>query len=575
MVGVVAVATLAVIGCGGGDGGSGSLQTQIADLEDEKAALEAQRAEEARKAAEEKAVLEAEKAKAERLAAEEKARLEAEKAEVERKAAEEKARLEAEKAAAELKAAREEIARVRAELEAAREETPDPLLDEPDHAGLPGADGTATNQTPAATTTDEEEEDEHPGLLNPTTTTTPPPTTTTTTTTTTQTPSTTAQGLEAILRAHEILKVMPGTAVMTPQPTISVESGRVKFVSSGYKPASGLLALSGFDGVRLEKPSLEGDAKEIWVVYTDIEKTRGVLEQNYITQRVANKPSEFTVDGDLLSDTYTVNNASVLAVKPTVTLKPDDPDDSATAIQLTRDPGKSFSGSIRGVGGKFECTGEAACTFDITLAAEVSGQPRTIASMSGTGWVFKTTTQRKEVIPDPGDEQFMTFGWWMRVPTDSGGNYSFAPRYGGTGTVEFPPIADDLGTVTYKGPATGWYVQQNQLETVNFAGRQLTEASSGIFKAAATLEATGSAVKGIVNNFTSGGRNLGLTVLLNVGGSTTINGVTSTDIDDWAVQAVPSRKTSGEAPVAAVGYFNAAIENVVSVSGTFGAKRQP
>ena len=408
-------------------------------------------------------------------------------------------------------------------------------------------------------------------------------------------------------------------AAGTDQPTITVENSRIKIESGAFKSKAGLVSLSGFHGVLLEDPLAvsTGDATATWAIYTDIETRRGVLEHYYNQYRESNKPSEFEfpdvlferesgAENDNLGRTYTTTagrTADTLLMSGSIAATADDgtrrvvtsPDiPNGDVVTIRRNPGASFSASVRGVSGSFICQATSECTFTVHLLRYEENSPRLLApdpfTFTQADWVFRAGSQPQIAIPG-GDREFMYFGWRIQTPDSSGGTYKFEPRLGGMGLTDSPTF---IGEARYTGPATGRYVKEDRAETVESDGQQLTVATSGIFTADATLIATDASVSGNVRNFREGGRSLGdWAVLLDQGGTTSLQVGDTKHPDpgpsagqdkagDWGVEFVPSRvggnspTTAGadENPVAAVGYFDAALEEVLHVSGAFGAKRQ-
>ncbi len=488
--------------------------------------------------------------------------------------------------------------------------------EEPAKTEDPTKTGTTTGKTLADTAKTPEAD---------TATTTPPllPTTGTTTPSTTSPPS-----AEDVKRAHGLLAALPWdeTPDETPpvivklDPTsdlaITVENSRIKIESGFFKSTSGLVSLPGFHGVLLEDTlSPSGNFTETWAIYTDIETTRGVLEHHYNEQRVAGKPSEFAFRSSDLTGTYTTTTnktadlfsmSGIEATKTTTeatktatgvsSYRKVNPTNSifnltgltGGNVGLRRALGESFSATFRGVSGSYTCMSSSDCTFTIkTVDLDHDNDPTTAeikildggffaASGEDGDWTFKAGSQPQIAIPG-GDEEFMYFGWWISTPDSAGGTYAFEPRLGGMGFDETPSF---IGTARYTGPATGMYVKQNRADTVESDGELLTVASSGVFTGDATLVASSDGVSGSVRNFKEGGQSLGdWTVLLLAGGGTTktttlqVGDSTKASAGDWNVEFVSSRVV-GENPVAAVGYFDAELAEVLHLSGAFGANRQ-
>ena len=492
------------------------------------------------------------------------------------------------------------------ELQAAQEKQE---KEEPAKTEDPTKTGTTTGKTLADTA-------KAPAEETATTTTLPPllPTTSTTTPSTTQPSSSGATtSAEDVKRAHGILdalgKSAPSIAEMddSSAPTITVENSRIKIESGFFKSASGLTSLPGFDGVMLEDTlSPSGNFTETWAIYTDIETTRGVLEHYYNAQQVPGKPSEFEFESLDLDGTYTTTTnktadlLSMSGVEATTTTgdksyRKVNPTNSifntTTGVGIQRASGESFSATFRGVSGSFTCMSISDCTFTIktkSLDHDSDDDTADIETLDGfmftkSDWIFKAGSQPQIAIPG-GDLEFMYFGWWLRTPDSARGTYVFEPKLGGMRLTDAPIF---IGTARYTGPATGMYVKQNRADTVESDGELLTVASSGVFTADATLVASASDVSGSVRNFKEGGQSLGdWTVRLNDDDDDTtalqVGNLTQAMAGKWDVEFVPSRvggdgpssTGTAENPVAAVGYFNAEIADVLHLSGAFGAERQ-
>ena len=593
-------------GCGGDGEGNTSLEQDLAEAQAQLAAIEAKAAEEAAaKAAAEKAAADAAALKAAEEAAAKKAAEEAaaKKAREDaiKKAQEEEAAKQAARIAALTKAV-EALTKAQEEAEEEEEEVEDDTA------------ATASTATTTATTT------------TATTTATTP---TTTTTTTTQT-STASTG-ESVRRAHKILAAFdsdPATPALdfpavtfesltdtSTEPGISVNTAgtSIKISSGFYKAKSGLASLTGFHGVLLEED--KGASSETWAIYTDIERKRDVLEHYFNNRRVANKPSVFQFEAgdiggmyttsankevDLFSisgidvtrtgtDTSTTEYRRVTTTNSIFTTV----DAAAETATITRAPNRSFSATIRGRPGTFTCVSATTdCDFTVgttTLDHDGAASTPVITVLGGTPftftateWEFKPSSQSTIAIPG-GDKEFMYFGWWISTPDSAGGEYKFIPRIGGRALLTSHPAF----AATYRGSATGRYVRQNRAETITSDGEQLTRASSGVFTATASLTATSAGVvTGSIADFKEGGSSLGnWRVGLDGSDATSLTvGDASGGTGAWAAQYVPSRVggtaggappgTATEAPVAAVGHFNAHLENVLSLSGAFGATRQ-
>ena len=417
-------------------------------------------------------------------------------------------------------------------------------------------------------------------------------TTTTTTTTAPQTGTTGTTGADARrgLQIWKALELTNGTLAEETLANVAVTGSTVSIsqVAFGFAKKSAGGSSFGFRKATLTQTDARDDATETWVVYSNIERTRGRLAHYYagahgtINTVGSSKVLDFKVTeaGFLASDaTYTTSSGNVPLAELSVGVKPDSTDsaDSGYLTQtISREVDRTVDGKIRGVGGNFVCVDADGCTFTATLTREVSRlttMKLTSANLSVADdkWVFRTS-DRQEAIPE-GDEAHGQFGWWMSTPNSSTGDYMFEPRWGGTNLTAHPFIA-----ATYKGLATGWYARKTG-NTITSDGESLEVIANGMFTADVTLWA---AAAGTVDGRVAGFKEAGLSgwevelesdgdAVLKIGGTPY-----TTDAGDWAAKYELSRLTTAadQPPVAAVGHFNAEAGDFVRLHGAFGATRQ-
>ena len=211
-------------------------------------------------------------------------------------------------------------------------------------------------------------------------------------------------------------------------------------------------------------------------------------------------------------------------------------------------------------------------------------------------WVFTPSSATTAVRVD--DAEFMYFGWWARQ-ANSTGDWTFRTFHGPTGTgatgnrSSAEEISQLTGTVTYRGPAVGYY---------SFYQPLTAQSDYGQFSATAELRANfdNDMVDGTIDQFDG---HSDWTLTLNHRAIT--NGViapsdsgdgenaVSWQIDGEAVAApdsgtweaafysnLPSsQRTSTEnedaTPTGMAGTFEAAYHNVGRIVGAFGAHKQP
>ena len=414
-------------------------------------------------------------------------------------------------------------------------------------------------------------------------------------TTTTTTPQTTPQigttgttGADARrgLQIWEALELTNGTLAEETLADVAVTGSTVSIsqVASGFAKKSAGGSSFGFRKATLTQTDARDSATETWVVYSNIERTRGRLAHYYagdhgtINTVGSSKVLDFKVTeaGFLASDaTYTTSNGDVPLAELSVGVKPDS--DGSHTQTISREVDRTVGGKIRGVGGNFVCVDADGCTFTATLMRDgnrLITMKLTSANLSVTDdkWVFRTS-DRQEAIPE-GDEAHGQFGWWMSTPNSSAGDYMFEPRWGGTNLVSaHPSIA-----ATYKGLATGWYARKTG-NTITSDGESLEVITNGMFTADVTLWA---AAAGTVDGRVAGFKEAGLSgweveldsvgkAVLKIGGTPY-----TTDAGDWGAKYEVSRlpTAADQPPVAAVGHFNAEAGDFVRLHGAFGATRQ-
>ena len=455
----------------------------------------------------------------------------------------------------------------------------------------------ANTKLAAAATTDDD--GGHAGLFGDddtttTTTTTAPQTGTTGTTGTT---STTGADARRGLQIWEALELTNGTLAKETLADVAVTGSTVSIsqVASGFAKKSAGGSSFGFRKATLTQTNARDGATETWVVYSNIERTRGRLahyhagDHGTINTVGSSKVLDFkvTATGFLASDaTYTTSNGDVPLAELSVGVKPDSTesdDDGFRTQTISREVGRTVGGKIRGVGGNFVCVDADGCTFTATLMRDDTNRVTTtkltnainLAVGADDQWVFRTS-DRQEAIPE-GDEAHGQFGWWMSTPNSSTGDYMFEPRWGGTSNLvsAHPSIA-----ATYKGLAMGWYARKTG-NTITSDGESLEVITNGMFTADVTLWA---AAAGTVDGRVVGFKEAGLSgwevelksnfdAVLKIGG-TPYTAVT--DVGDWGAKYEVSRLTTAadQPPVAAVGHFNAEAGDFVRLHGAFGATRQ-
>ena len=251
----------------------------------------------------------------------------------------------------------------------------------------------------------------------------------------------------------------------------------------------------------------------------------------------------------------------------------------------------SIPGNYNGAGGRYVCTGgTAAAPCAVTVAPNgsytVVGTWNFVPELNATAW--------------RGDQEFMSFGWWLQEPTAQTGSYTF--RYYADGNAYGRPAAVTnlaVGSATYNGRAAGKFVVQE----IDNTG--VVDGEAGMFTAAASLTArfsgtgAGGNISGTISGFQSD--NAGVDVS---GWSVTLNRQALTDTADtsltsagtqsdptaprfdgatatmgdqtahgtWSSQFFGQPRTNDAYPLGVGGVFQADNE-AASIAGAFGARR--
>ena len=281
---------------------------------------------------------------------------------------------------------------------------------------------------------------------------------------------------------------------------------------------------------------------------------------------------------------------------------------------------KSISARVLGVSGTFVCdNGGTAC--DITATATYHNNDATmrtttenrlatliLAPPDGGGNIYFQPSSANSTISLRGnlkvgdtthttlvDNQYMIFGWWQEIPRDADGTYQVAvfadPYPTATATTALGGFS---GSAEYEGPAAGVYVEERFVTEEEFGGVRQAIVESGEFTATVNLSATfgggvAGGIKGNVSSFNTDRGAKAWSVILNLANNGTGNAEieqanipsdASTRSGTWAYQflarhgeSLAENARADDQPIAAVGRFNARIENVRHIVGAFGAHR--
>ena len=244
--------------------------------------------------------------------------------------------------------------------------------------------------------------------------------------------------------------------------------------ATGQATQRDLPMLGGFTGVELSKGTLAAH------IYTDYDPSK---------RKAAIKAGNIS---GVLASSGTVSGTFDLGTAGTIT--------TLEGSRFTKD-GVTYSGT----GLQFACTAPADCSYTSTGAAATA----TITSL-GSGW---RVTGFAEAVPEAGDPDYMTFGYWLDLgsPADGTADQRLGVFAGGN---RFERSAADTttaltGTATYRGSAAGLHGMTGAKEAVQpfDAKVELTADFDTLDDGTTPADALGS-VKGRIYDINSGGERL-------------------------------------------------------------------
>jgi predicted nucleic acid-binding Zn-ribbon protein len=157
--------------------------------------------------------------------------------------------------------------------------------------------------------------------------------------------------------------------------------------------------------------------------------------------------------------------------------------------------GQMVSGSFDGVSGTYECMTANGCVVRhnnrgmlSSLALNEAGD----ATDAAADWEFTANNAAGTVITRRGDDDYMTFGFWLLKPDAEEGTHQFATFFAGRDMLTANPTV--TGDAKYEGPAAGKYATRP---------RDSDDGKFGVFRADATLTADfdDNMISGTVTNF--------------------------------------------------------------------------
>ena len=425
-----------------------------------------------------------------------------------------------------------------------------------------------------------------------------------------------AQASEANQRARGILGALSDTSnvVMDLPAGLSATVAKPKTLkiaaSADYKTAGSPTSFTGFRSARLRSPSTLGDGfQRTLVAYTDRETSRDILV--HLKANVAKDDNKIQLG--LGNNGFEASLFDMLSASLKRQLKEDDPDTADdNEGMLTRN---SFSSSLYGVTGNLICLNSGA-SCGITITTRVVDVPDTPASeamgivTAADGILYFQPTGNRQIpldgtvkfdtmgIPDDDtnaaaltDTEFMVFGWWEERPDDTGVAYNIDVFADGEGLVNGLGFS---GTARYVGRAAGFYAETDlAADPVKIGAQTHPFVEAGEFTASVSLNVTfgsGGEVDGTVGNFVkNNGSRPAWSVSICAPFCDDPNDRSNTD--DTAILTLPGVTAMGTSAVrfvpdlandlvikgpavGAVGTFDVSLDNVLELTGAFGAHKQ-
>ena len=369
--------------------------------------------------------------------------------------------------------------------------------------------------------------------------------------------------------------------------------------------------------------------KQRMVVYTDREVSRTFANHfgEFIMDRTASKPrfnaatAEWWTNGQDMLDTTavgaigrTVSHISHGLRKPSSSTYTTGNEDAPIDAIPPTTPKKSISARVLGVSGTFVCDNMGtAC--DISVAGTYYRSDHTDRALRSklatltldpvVGELYFEPSNANSPISLRGnlkvgdtthttliDSEYMVFGWWQSIPRDADGTYDVDVFTYANPTAAAIVVTDSdfSGTAEYEGPAVGVYAEERFVTEEEFGGVRQSIVESGEFTATANLQATfgtGATIKGDVSGFrTDHGAKAWRVTLSTATNNDLVAAIVQADIPPdastrsgmWEYQFLARHgeslaKNGDTQPIAAVGRFDARIDNVRHIVGAFGAHR--
>ena len=393
--------------------------------------------------------------------------------------------------------------------------------------------------------------------------------------------------------------------------TPATGTSTVRVTKDGGYTVSSFPAPAGYTGKKFTRTSV---GKETLVAITDLESTRRVLDHHFKQREGASdiakrSATRLVVDTGVPFGTATVLGDITGATEIKIshgfpasftTTKP--PPKTPTTISGQVYPVTSTGGTVSyKVSGRFECGGVTGC--EVLLTPNYDAENNTLTgvalgvsdkdggTVTGAVLYFRPSASARipldgsipntdidDVIVSFVDGEYMAFGYWLREPSTPGDDYTFqvfANAIDGARSPETPSVS-----ASFTGTAVGVYVEQGDLSKRQgqfTASVNLTAATGGDlggeigrFQTTPMGGSTSPTTSGswLVDLTSVGAATVGAAKIMGLPGSTHSEG-------GWRYNLVANHANAdpNDDPSAAVGVFDTRIEDLLHLSGAFGASR--
>ena len=233
--------------------------------------------------------------------------------------------------------------------------------------------------------------------------------------------------------------------------------------------------------------------EEVVIVATDIEAPTPTPFADVMGQTLNARDLDATRDG-ADGDGNTANDWTALnfdetdaAVRRLVSSGAFVPGDGSSSLHIFSDDdpqhqrhgrGLRSRGTFNGAMGMYRCDGTVDCSVTVNAMGDITAM--------SDGWIFTPDAGATSIVADA---DYLHYGFWLKRTTASDGavTYNEVETFAGSSIATSNSVASVTGRATYEGGAVGVYAIRNAYSRTT---GELADASSGHFKARASLQAT-------------------------------------------------------------------------------------